>query len=560
MTEPRRRYAQNNMSDLGDEESLLPSPSSEKATWRHRRSDRQHPPRDPIRTIVVGLVMTLIFLLTLVYWVIIPTSTNGFSLPQPSSCDTIDKGYQCEPSLSHTWGQYSPYYVVDSEVSSRPPDGCRVTFAQLLSRHGARYPTKDKSRRYNDTIAKIQSRTRNFSGPFAFLQQYTYDLGADDLTTFGEQELVNSGIDFFTRYESLSATSTPFIRASGKDRVLVSAKMWSDGFHNAKTATGVTNDAEYPYSIVEISEERGMNNTLSHGNCAAFEDSKTGMEAQRGFLATFLPAITARLSSALGPQVDLDDTDTITLMDMCPFTVVARSTFPSSSKSEAISTTTSHPTDNPFCALFTHNDWQNYDYYQTLGKYYAFGPGSPLGPTQGIGFVHELIARLTSSPVQDSTTVNHTLDSDPATFPLARSVYADFSHDNDMTSIFAALGLFNNTPPLSQRKIMTMDEMRGYSASRTVPFAARMVVEKLQCEVEPEELVRVLVNGRVLPLETCGGHDEMGRCKLGKFVESLGFATRGGRWNECSAGRTTRDGENGLLWKKPVVTEVGTER
>ena len=463
-----------------------------------------------------------------------PARGGGFSLPKASPCDTIDKGYQCDPQISHLWGQYSPYYAVDSEIPSKPPDHCDVTFAQLLSRHGARYPTLDKSRKYNNTIAKVQAKASNFSEPYAFLQHYSYDLGADGLTTFGQQELVKSGIDFFTRYESLAGNSTPFIRASGEDRVVASAQKWMNGFHRAKIASGATNDTDYPFPITIISEEAGMNNTLNHGTCLAFETSKTGSQAQDKYSATFVPAITARLSSAMGLGGDLTDADTISLMDMCPFTTVAESTFQSTTVAKKRGNTMNSPTANPFCALFTPLDWQKYDYYQTLGKYYGSGPGSPLGPTQGVGFANELIARLTSTPVNDSTTVNHTMDSDPASFPLERTLYADFSHDNAMTSIFAALELFSSTPRLSISELMTPDETQGYAVSRTVPFAGRMVVEKLRCSGAKEEMVRVIVNGRVLPLGNCKG-DELGRCTLAGFIKSLGFAETGGLWDQCSA-------------------------
>jgi hypothetical protein len=66
---------------------------------------------------------------------------------------------------------------------------------------------------------------------------------------------------------------------------------------------------------------------------------------------------------------------------------------------------------------------------QTLNKYYGYSHGNPLGPTQGVGFTNELIARLTSQPVNDHTTTNTTLDTSNTTFPLNRKLYADFSHD-----------------------------------------------------------------------------------------------------------------------------------
>ena len=98
--------------------------------------------------------------------------------------------------------------------------------------------------------------------------------------------------------------------------------------------------------------------------------------------------------------------------------------------------------------------------------------------------------------------------------------------------MFSALGLFNSTEALPNTLMQSTSQTAGYSASWTVPFAARAFFEKMKCKGQDEELVRVLVNGRVLPLETCGG-DELGRCALSKFVESLSFARGGGHWDQC---------------------------
>ena len=57
------------------------------------------------------------------------------------------------------------------------------------------------------------------------------------------------------------------------------------------------------------------------------------------------------------------------------------------------------------------------------------------------------------------------------------------------------------------------------------------MVEEMECEGKGE-MVRVIMNGRVLPLEMCGG-DEEGKCTLGAFVDALGFARNGGRWEQC---------------------------
>ena len=444
-------------------------------------------------------------------------SIAGLVPKSSDSCDTVHQGYRCDPDISHYWGQYSAYFNVPSEIPPDVPAACHITFAQILSRHGGRYPTHGKSTLYAETINKIKSRVHSYHGDFAFLTDYNYTLGADQLTVFGAQQMINSGTAFFKRYANLSTQTDPFIRVSGQQRVVDSAERFRQGFYRAKIASGKTEDAHYPHDIVILPEEPGSNNTLSHGLCTAFEKSFHSIRrtAQDSFASTFVSPIIGRLNTAL-LGANLTDEDVIIFMDLCPFETVASPIGAPSS----------------FCSLFSKAEWEQYDYYQTLGKYYGYGPGNSLGPTQGVGFVNELIARLTEKAVKDQTSVNQTLDADPTTFPLNKTLYADFGHDNDMTAIFAALALYNNTPSLSTSQSMTVGEMKGYSAAWTVPFAARAYIERMKCHGREEEMVRVLVNGRVMPLPTCGG-DAFGRCGLGSFVESLGFARNGGRWDKC---------------------------
>ena len=49
---------------------------------------------------------------------------------------------------------------------------------------------------------------------------------------------------------------------------------------------------------------------------------------------------------------------------------------------------------------------------------------------QGIGYVQELVARLTHTPIAThNTSTNATLDDDPRTFPLNDSLYVDATHE-----------------------------------------------------------------------------------------------------------------------------------
>ena len=442
-----------------------------------------------------------------------------FSFRSPlhtKECDSVNHGYSCEPRISHFWGQYSPYFSVPSEIPDRLPESCEITFVQLLSRHGARYPTDDKGHKYSKTVTKIKQKARKFRNVYSFLGDYQYKLGTENLTTFGQQQMQKSGQKFHDRYKDMVPRLRPFVRAAGSQRVVDSARHWLYGC--GLEPLHAIEDSEHQglrYPIIEIPEGRGSNNTLAHSTCNAFDS--TNAEISRMQWRSKFNATTKRLNKNL-KGANLDDGDTVNLMELCPFETVA-------SSDAALS---------KFCRMFSPDEFEKLDYYESLEKYYAHGAGNYLGPVQGAGYVNELIARLKNQAVNDTTSTNQTLDSDPATFPLGpeQKVFADFSHDNTMTSIFFALNLFNETKPLSNTTLQTPEETQGYSASWTVPFAARAYIEKMKCAGAKDELVRVLVNDRVMPLKSCGA-DELGRCTLYSFVDSLGFAKSGGNWEQC---------------------------
>lgn len=427
----------------------------------------------------------------------------------------MKEGFTCRPEISHFWGQYSPYYEVQSNISRVTPKGCEVSFVQTLSRHGARDPTLGKSITYAALIARIHDHVTEYGKHVRFIKDYNYTLGADQLSDFGRQEMANSGIKFYKRYAHLTTKESPFVRSAGQQRVVESAELWTKGFHETREGDKSSNLTDpYPYDVLVIPEGPMYNNTLSHDVCAEFS-SRTGTIAQAIWVDTFTPPIRDRLNKYL-PGANLSNKEVIYMMDLCPYETVANVNGKLSK----------------FCYLFSKDEWHSYDYYQTLGKWYGWSNGNPLGPTQGVGFVNELIARMTGKPVDDHTDTNSTLDSSPKTFPLGKALYADFSHDNDMASIFAALGLYNLTENMSNTTKVPPKQTHGYSASWSVPFASRMYVEKMTCQGSSEELVRVLVNDRVMPLQNCGA-DELGRCTLSKWVDSLGFAKSGGHWDQC---------------------------
>lgn len=414
------------------------------------------------------------------------------------------------------WGQYSPFFSVPSEISNEIPPGCEVTFVSVLSRHGARDPTARKSALYADLIDRIHESVSEYGTGFEWIENYKYSLGADQLSHFGQQQLVDLGSSFYERYESLAGEYEAFIRAAGSERVIESAKNFTQGLYE-----NLERDEEDAIDeILIIPETDGFNNTLNHGTCQEFEEgppSDLGIRKQNIWKEIWVPTVRDRLNEKL-PGGNFTLEETIYMMDLCPFETVADDT---AEKSE-------------FCKLFSQNEWQNYDYFESLDKWYGYGQGNPLGAAQGVGFVNELISRITGKPVQDSTSTNTTLDESSKTFPLDRKLYADFSHDNTMSSVYAALGIYNTTFPLPVDRRVPPQKAGGFSSAWTVPFAGRMFVEKMTCADtdDDEELVRILINDRVVPLPNCYA-DSLGRCKVSGWVDSLSFARQGGNWNEC---------------------------
>ncbi|KAI0671267.1 acid phosphatase [Trametes maxima] len=491
----------------GGSDSFSPSPS---------RPHREWVTKGCIRTTVTLVIFAAYFAWTWPWY--LHHGDSDSKLPE-TSWDTAPSGQQPQlevgvegvlrapplpgvpKSLQTKWAQYSPWHAVDKYRA--PPAGCNITQVSALTsrelqRHGARYPNAEDGEIYARGVEHLAAADKFKDKHLKFLKEYEYTLGADDLVPFGAAQTFEAGQIAFKRYAHLvNSTQIPFVRAAGAPRVIATATNWTVGFAAA------SHQRYQPYLNVIISEE--YNNTLNNDCPNAGDGSReTGI-----WLSHFAPPLAARLLEG-APGATLNDTDVYALLAMCPFESVAV---------EALS---------PFCAMFTEDDFRAFEYYGDLEKYYRTGYGNKLGPVQGVGYVNELLARLAGTPVEDRTTHNASLE-----FPLDRAVYADFTHENLMVAVYAAMGLFNVSaaPDPRHRPENAKDGAQTWVASRMVPFSSRMVTERLTCvheEGNREEgvYVRVVVNDEVQSLEFCGAGD--GLCELGRFVESQEYARKSG--------------------------------
>jgi len=332
------------------------------------------------------------------------------------------------------------------------------------------------------------------------------------LVPFGASQSQEAGQETFRRYSSLiSKNNLPFVRSSGGTRVVESATNWTLGFSIA------SHHVHHP--IVSVILPENLNDTLDDKMCpnAGSSDAQTNL-----WSSIYGPPIADRLNTQ-APGAKLAGEDISNLIPLCAFETVAKSTLSS------------------FCAIFTEAEFAQFEYWADLDKYYGTGYGQVLGPVQGVGYINELLARLTGLPVQDNTQTNRTLNSSPTTFPLDRTLYADFSHDNEMIAIYAALGLFKQPVQLDPTKL---EPGRTWIASHLTPFSGRMVTERLSClvrgsriaQTEAKVYVRILVNNALQSLEFCGANED-GMCELDAFVKSQAYARNngGGDFEKCYA-------------------------
>lgn len=72
---------------------------------------------------------------------------------------------------------------------------------------------------------------------------------------------------------------------------------------------------------------------------------------------------------------------------------------------------------------------------QDIQYWYSNGPGQPTSAAQGIGYVQELVSRLTKTRITSfKSSVNSTVVSSEDLFPLDQSIYVDATHDTTLTS------------------------------------------------------------------------------------------------------------------------------
>ncbi|KAG2075022.1 phosphoglycerate mutase-like protein [Suillus decipiens] len=448
-------------------------------------------------------------------------SQVGYPGPTPSGTNTTF-------NVMRHWGNLGPMYSVESfglpDASPIIPEGCGLNTVHLLMRHGARYPTSGSgpSQFAGELNTAASNESFSATGELEFLATWTYKLGAEILTPFGRDSLFSNGVAFRYRYGNLlnAFTDLPVFRTTSENRMVDSALNFAAGFFGLTTY-----ETDYHQEI--IIEADGFNNTLApYGTCtnANTEDIGYFGDIQSGKWADiYLKSAQERLQPLI-PGFDLTTSQLIAMQEMCTFETVALGY-------------------SEFCDLFTEEEWEGYAYYADF--WYSEGPGNPTAAAQGLGYVQELVSRLTHTPIDVwNSTTNSTLDSSNVTFPLNQLIYVDATHDVVMSCIVTAL----NFTSLAASGPLPTDHIpphRSYIVSQIAPYASQLVAQVLSCPASQEPThIRFLLNDAAVPLTGINGceEDPNGLCALPSFIS--GMQERIGEINfayDCFANYTMPD-------------------
>ncbi|TFK51915.1 phosphoglycerate mutase-like protein [Heliocybe sulcata] len=408
------------------------------------------------------------------------------------------------------WGNLSPWYSVPSsahglpEASPQIPEGCSINQVHLLHRHGARYPTSSggpagfAEKLSNATV----SGGFTASGSLEFLNTWTYKLGAELLTPFGREELFDLGVGFRVKYGDLlkNFTELPVWRTTSEDRMVQSALNFAAGFYGIDSY-------QTAYNELIIVESDGFNNTLAPWNACPNNNADSigyyGDSLQDQWIEKYLSPTLKRLQPLI-QGINLTTSDLYNMQSACAYETVALGF-------------------SDFCGAFTEEEWEGFNYALDISFWYSTGPGNPTSAAIGLGWVGEMMSRLTQTPITGAFAEVNTTLMNNITFPLDQPIYVDATHDTIISAIVATM----NFTSLASGGPLPVDHIpanRSWITSQISPFASNLVGQVLSCPASDVSThIRWILNDAVMPLTGLNGcpEDKNGLCPLSTFIPAM---------------------------------------
>ncbi|KAM0751143.1 putative acid phosphatase [Meredithblackwellia eburnea MCA 4105] len=409
------------------------------------------------------------------------------------------------------WGNLSPQRSIDSSVygltgaSPAIPETCEAVQVHYYYRHGARYPTTGAAP--SAFAAKVHNASATgftATGPLSFLNTWTYKLGAELLTPFGRAQNFDLGVGARVAYGALlnnftAAGKLPVFRTQSQDRMVKTAKNFAAGFF------GVPEYVDQVEISIEV-EAVGLNASgAPYEVCTNSNNARgsVGSTAATNYTnVAYQPALKRLQSWVTG--INFTVTDVGAMLQLCAY------------ETDALGY-------SKFCEIFTEDDFKAFEHSFDISFYGNNGFGSPVAAAQGLGYLQELVARLSKIPITKwNSETNSTLDGSNVTFPLDQAFYADAAHEVSILDAMTAINLTalaKSGPP----SVSSIAADQTFVASQIVPFATNMVVQVLECQASsPTKQIRFIVNDAVVPLEYEGCKSDFnGLCAFDTVLAAL---------------------------------------
>lgn len=364
------------------------------------------------------------------------------------------------------------------EHGVEPPEGCKVEQVHMMSRHAERYPTKNAGLRHLSLLERMDESTGSLHSAFDFLANWTYftswsNPAFEQLTSTGQYagtlEAFSTGVKLRTRYQHLIPgypNSTRFWSASSS-RDVATAGYFADGFFGRDWESSQL----AKLSIIPETNDLGGDTLTPGDTCLAYLwDKVDGHDKGYGVLATwqeaYLRPIIRQLHNA-NSSMEYTPVDLYSMMEMCGFEMLVR---------DGIS---------PWCHIFDHDTWLNFEYARDLLHFYRAGPGNHYSRAMGMLWLNATMKLLDQGPD-------------------AGTLFFSFVHDGDIVPMLSALGYPRgyDSDLDGRMRADLLDIERAYRTTDVSPMGGRIIFERLSCDTPDgqQAFVRLNINDGIVPI------------------------------------------------------------